>query len=269
MELTRTLWEEQDGVGIITLNRPERLNAIDLRTIVELDYLVERTWNRESVRSLIITGAGRAFSAGADVKEWSSPSGGEAEEDKDGWALHMHRLMSRLYRIPKPVIAAVNGVAVGGGCDLSLVADFRIASTSARFGEVYIRVGFSPDAGGTFLLPRLIGSSKAAELIYTGRIIDAQEADKIGLINALVEPDALHVDRDGVGDAAGLRPDGRHRPGQGADSTERGARLRGRAAQRASRRSDLRRDRGSYGRVAGDGRETAARLQGALARGYP
>ena len=191
MELTRRLWEERDGVGVITLNRPERLNAIDLRTIVELDYLVERTWNRESVRSLIITGAGRAFSAGADVKEWSSPSGGEAEEDKDGWALHMHRLMSRLYRMPKPVIAAVNGVAVGGGCDLSLVADFRIASTSARFGEVYIRVGFSPDAGGTFLLPRLIGPSKAAELIYTGRIIDAQEADRIGLINALVEPDAL------------------------------------------------------------------------------
>ncbi len=191
MELTRTLWDEQDGVGIITLNRPERLNAIDLRTIVELDYLVERTWNRESVRCLIITGTGRGFSAGADVKEWSGPSGGEADEDRDGWALHMHRLMSRLYRIPKPVIAAVNGVAVGGGCDLSLVADFRIASTSARFGEAYIRVGFSPDAGGTFLLPRLIGSSRAAEMIYTGRIIDAQEAEKIGLVNTLVEPDDL------------------------------------------------------------------------------
>ncbi len=191
MELTRVLWEERDGVGIITLNRPERLNAIDLQSIVEVDYLVERSWNRESVRALIITGTGRGFSAGADVKEWSSESGGEAEENMDGWALRMHRLMSRLYRIPKPVIAAVNGVAVGGGCDLTLVCDFRIASTTARFGEVYIRVGFSPDAGGTFLLPRLIGPSRAAELIYTGRIIDAQEADRIGLINALVEPDEL------------------------------------------------------------------------------
>lgn len=191
MELTCTLWEERDGVGIITLNRPERLNAINVTIIGEIDYLVERTWNRESVRALIITGTGRGFSAGADVKEWSSPTGGEAEEDMDGWTPRMHRLMSRLYRLPKPVIAAVNGVAVGGGCDLSLVCDFRIASTAARFGEVYIRVGFSPDAGGTFLLPRLIGPSRAAEMIYTGRIIDAQEADKIGLVNALVEPDQL------------------------------------------------------------------------------
>jgi enoyl-CoA hydratase/carnithine racemase len=191
MELTRTLWDEQDGVGVITLNRPERLNAIDVQTIVELDHLVERSWNRESVRSIILTGAGRGFSAGADVKEWSGPTGSESVEDNDGWALRMHRLMSRLYRIPKPVIAAVNGVAVGGGCDLTLVADFRIASTAARFGEVYIRVGFSPDAGGTFLLPRLIGPSRAAELIYTGRIIDAQEADRIGLVNALVEPEEL------------------------------------------------------------------------------
>lgn len=191
MELTCTLWEERDGVGIITLNRPERLNAINVTIIGEIDYLVERSWNRESVRALIITGTGRGFSAGADVKEWSSPTGGEAEEDMDGWTPRMHRLMSRLYRIPKPVIAAVNGVAVGGGCDLSLVCDFRIASTAARFGEVYIRVGFSPDAGGTFLLPRLIGPSRAAEMIYTGRIIDAQEADKIGLVNALVEPDQL------------------------------------------------------------------------------
>lgn len=191
MELTRVLWEERDAVGIITLNRPERLNALDLRTIVEVDYLAEKAWNRDSVRALIITGAGRGFSAGADVKDWSAGSVDEGEEDRDGWVGHMHRLMSRLYRLPKPVIAAVNGVAVGGGCDLSLVADFRIASTTARFGEVYIRVGFSPDAGGTFLLPRLIGSSRAAELIYTGRIIDAQEADKIGLVNALVEPEEL------------------------------------------------------------------------------
>jgi 2-(1,2-epoxy-1,2-dihydrophenyl)acetyl-CoA isomerase len=191
MELTRTLWDEQDGVGIITLNRPERLNAIDTRTIAELDALVERCWNRESVRAVIITGTGRGFSAGADVKDWAGPEGSDADEDSDGWVGLMHRLMSRLYRIPKPVIAAVNGVAVGGGCDLTLVADFRIASTAARFGEVYIRVGFSPDAGGTFLLPRIIGASRAAEMIYTGRIIDAQEADKIGLINALVEPDQL------------------------------------------------------------------------------
>ncbi|HET8628145.1 MAG TPA: enoyl-CoA hydratase/isomerase family protein [Thermomicrobiales bacterium] len=188
MELTRVVWEEADGVGIATLNRPERLNALDLRTIVELDHLVERAANRPAIRCLLVTGNGRGFSAGADVKEWGA---GGAESEEDGWVPRMHRLMTRLYHLPKPVIAAVNGVAVGAGCDLALVADLRIASTAARFGEVYVRVGFCPDAGGSFLLPRLIGPTKAAELIFTGRIIDAAEADRLGLLNALVEPDEL------------------------------------------------------------------------------
>lgn len=190
MELTRILWEERDGVGIVTLNRPDRLNALDLRTIEELDHVAERAWNRPSVRCLLITGSGRGFSAGADVKEWSTGEG-EHDPDRDPWVLAMHRLMTRLYRMPKPVIAAVNGVAVGGGFDLALVADLRIASTTARFGEVYVRVGFCPDAGGSFLLPRLIGPTKAAELIFTGRIIDAPEADRLGLLNAVVDPESL------------------------------------------------------------------------------
>lgn len=190
MELTRVLWELRDGVGIVTLNRPERLNAIDLPTIIELDHLAERAWNDPEVRCLLITGTGRGFSAGADVKEWSEGSG-ERDPHADGWALRMHKLMARLYRMPKPVVAAVNGVAVGAGCDLALVADLRIASTAARFGQAYIRVGFCPDAGGSYLLPRLIGPTKAAELIYTGRIIDAPEADRLGLLNALVEPEQL------------------------------------------------------------------------------
>src|SRR3954471_18846946 len=141
VELTRILWEEREGVGLITLNRPERLNALDLRTIAELDAVVERAANRATVRALLITGAGRAFSAGADVKDW----GGGTEErdpDEDGWVPRMHRLMARLYRLPKPVIAAVNGVAVGAGCDLALVADLRVAATTARFGEVYINIGY-------------------------------------------------------------------------------------------------------------------------------
>lgn len=192
MKQTRILWDEQDGVATITLNRPERLNALDLRTIVEIDQAVERAANRPSVRCLLLTGNGRAFSAGADVKEWSADGPvPDTEADTDSWAPRMHRLMSRLYRLPKPVIAAVNGVAVGAGCDLALVADLRVASTAARFGQVYVNVGFCPDAGGSFLLPRLIGPTRAAELIFTGRIIDAQEADRLGLLNALVEPDVL------------------------------------------------------------------------------
>lgn len=189
MELTRILWDETDGVGSITLNRPERMNALDLRTIVELDHAIERAANRQSVRCLLLTGNGRGFSAGADVKEWGS--GGGEDEDGDGWVPRAHRVMTRLHRLSKPVIAAVNGVAVGAGCDLALVADLRIASTTARFGQAYVRVGYCPDAGGSYLLPQLIGPTKAAELIFTGRIIDAQEADRLGLLNALVEPDAL------------------------------------------------------------------------------
>jgi enoyl-CoA hydratase/carnithine racemase len=190
MDLTRILWDESDGVGTITLNRPERMNAIDQRTIIELDHVIERATNRPSVRCLLITGNGRAFSAGADVKEWGSGSGDD-DADGDGWVPRMHRVMTRLHRLPKPVIAAVNGVAVGAGCDLALVADLRIASTAARFGQAYIRVGYCPDAGGSYLLPQLIGPTKAAELIFTGRIINAPEADSLGLLNALVEPDAL------------------------------------------------------------------------------
>ena len=190
MKLTRVLWEERDGVGIITLNRPERLNALDVRTIAELELLVGRAANNPAVRCLVLAANGRGFSAGADVQEWSGADG-ERDPLADNWVIRMHRLMARLYRLPKPVIAAVNGVAVGGGCDLTLVADFRIGSTKARFGQAYIRVGYCPDAGGSYLLPRLIGTARASEMIFTGRIINAQEANEFGLLSALVEPEQL------------------------------------------------------------------------------
>ena len=189
METTRVVWELRDEIGIITLNRPDRLNALDSRTLDEFNHLAEHAWNDPSVRCLLITGSGRGFCAGADVKEWSSSDDGAAHEDN--WVLKMHRLMTRLYRMPKPVIAAVNGVAVGAGFDLTLVADLRIASASARFGMAYVNIGFCPDAGGSYLLPRLIGPARATELIFTGRMIDAPDANAIGLLNAMVEPDDL------------------------------------------------------------------------------
>lgn len=189
MELTRVTWEQRDGVGLITLDRPDRLNALDSQTIDEFDQLVEHAWNDPSVRCLMFTGAGRGFCSGADVKDWGS--GNDPSTYEDNWVLKMHRLMTRLYRMPKPVIAAINGVAVGAGFDLALVADLRIASASARFGMAYVNVGFCPDAGGSYLLPRLIGPAKAAELIFTGRIIDAPDANAMGLLNAMVEPGDL------------------------------------------------------------------------------
>lgn len=190
MEYQNILWEQQGGVGIITLNRPAALNALNRPHLAELNHAVDRAKFDPSVRSVVITGAGRGFSAGADVKEWGS-GGGEDDEPTAGWIDLAHGLIMKIYRLPKPVVAAVNGVAVGAGCDMALASDLRVASTAARFGQAYIKLGYCPDAGGSFLLPRLIGEARAMEMIYTGRIINADEADRIGLLNALVEPEAL------------------------------------------------------------------------------
>ena len=189
MEYQNILWEQQDGVGVITLNRPNALNALNRAHLIELNHAVQRARFDPEVRSLVITGAGRGFSAGADVKEWGS--GQEEDEPAEGWIDLAHALIMRIYRLPKPVVAAVNGVAVGAGCDIALASDLRVASTTARFGQAYIKLGYCPDAGGSFLLPRLIGEARAMEMIYTGRIIEADEANRIGLLNALVEPDEL------------------------------------------------------------------------------
>jgi 2-(1,2-epoxy-1,2-dihydrophenyl)acetyl-CoA isomerase len=177
---------DRRGVGTVTLNRPQSLNALDTATLAELDAVLARAWREVSIRCLVLTGAGRGFCAGADVKEWSA-----ARPEEDSWVQRMHQLMPRLYRLPKPVIAAVNGVAVGAGFDLALAADLRIASTEARFGSVYVNVGYCPDGGASFLLPRLVGPGRAAELIFTGRIIGAEEGNRVGLLTALVEPDSL------------------------------------------------------------------------------
>jgi enoyl-CoA hydratase/carnithine racemase len=183
------LWEQQGGIGIITLNRPAALNALNQAHLIELNDAVQRAGFDPGVRSLVITGAGRGFSAGADVKEWGTAH--EDDEPSASWIDLAHALITRIYRLPKPVVAAINGVAVGAGCDIALASDLRVASTAARFGQAYIKLGYCPDAGGSFLLPRLIGEARAMELIYTGRIIAADEADRLGLLNALVEPDQL------------------------------------------------------------------------------
>jgi 2-(1,2-epoxy-1,2-dihydrophenyl)acetyl-CoA isomerase len=189
-DLKNVTWHMEGNVGVLTLNRPDRLNAIDNGTIDELAAVVAAATHDDSVRAVVITGAGRGFCAGADVQEWDA--GPEAApEDQEPWPPKMHRVMTALYWMPKPVVAAVNGVAVGAGCDLTLVADMRFASTAARFGEVYMRLGFCPDAGGSYLLPRIVGEARAAEMIYTGRIIDAAEAERTGLVTEVVEPDAL------------------------------------------------------------------------------
>ena len=182
----RVLTEVDGAVATITLNRPERLNALDTRTLAALDDALAATAGNGAVRAIILTGAGRGFSAGADVKEWAAGESGGEDGPVDDWVTLAHRVVSRLYRLPKPVVAAVNGVAVGGGFDIALACDFRVAADTARFGAVYVNIGFAPDAGGTFLLPRIIGMTRAKELIYTGRIINAAEAAEIGVVSSVV-----------------------------------------------------------------------------------
>ena len=194
-DFANVIWQLEGGVGIVTLNRPDNLNALNEAMLAELLAVVSEATTRNDVRALVITGAGRAFCAGADVKDWAEPAenpeAAEPPPSEEPWTTLAHTLMSRLYRLPKPVVAAVNGAAVGAGCDLTLAADMRFASTTARFGEVYMRLGLSPDAGGSWLLPRLVGEARASELIYTGRIIDADEALRIGLVSEVVDADQV------------------------------------------------------------------------------
>lgn len=198
--------EQAGGLLTLTLNRPERLNALDLRTLLQLERAVTRARADDTVRAVLITGNGRGFSAGADVKEWAAGESSDSDETEpnDGWVPTAHRVVASLYRLPKPVVAAVNGVAVGAGLDLALAADFRIASENARFGSVYIRLGIPPDAGASFLLPRVVGVTRAKEMIYTGRIIDAAEAELIGLVSRVVPGDDLIASaREMAGELAG------------------------------------------------------------------
>ncbi|MDD5287506.1 MAG: enoyl-CoA hydratase-related protein [Dehalococcoidales bacterium] len=182
-------------IATITLNRPETLNALTLRTHLELSQAIEEANNDEMVKVIVITGSGRGFCSGEDVKDvFLNP-------DADSWKgrevrlkhLQGENLISgghRLVEINKPSIAAVNGPAVGYGCDLTLLCTMRIASDRAKFGEVFLRVGLIPDEA-LILLPRLVGLSKAYEMILTTDIIDAHEAEKIGLVNKVISHDEL------------------------------------------------------------------------------
>lgn len=183
---------EKDQIATILLNRPERLNALNPTMIKELGIIVEDLKKDEQTRVVVITGAGRAFCAGGDVKVQSAEieSNDPLSRIKRSFR-PMNEVISGIRNLRKPVIAAVNGVAVGAGLSLALACDMRIASTKARFGMVFVKTGLHPDTGATHLLSRLIGTARACELIFTGDIIGAEEADRIGLVNRVVESDRL------------------------------------------------------------------------------
>jgi enoyl-CoA hydratase len=175
---------EQDGaVLVVTINRPKVLNALDARTLAELDAVFSDAAGRDDVRVVLLTGAGeKSFVAGADINELSVQTAvGGREHARRGQAL-----FNRIERLGKPVIAAVNGFALGGGCELAMACTLRLAADSARFGQPEINLGLLPGYAGSQRLPRLVGRGRALELLLTGRQIPADEAFRIGLVNRVV-----------------------------------------------------------------------------------
>ena len=185
-------YEIADGIATITLNRPDRLNAFNLEMIdLWVDALRDARAN-DAVQVVVVTGAGRAFCSGGDVGNMAARDRNQLSGLDHKRSLELiHRVPLALNDLDKPVIAALNGAAVGAGLDMALMCDLRYAAEGARFSEGYVKVGLIPGDGGTFFLPRLVGVAKALELFWTGDFVDAREAERIGMINRVVPADGL------------------------------------------------------------------------------
>jgi len=175
---------EEDGIGILTLRRPQALNAFTTDMLLELRTVLDQVARQKSIRVLIVTGEGRGFSAGQDLKEHVSTGG--AATIGTHLERHYNPVLDRLYHLDQPTIAAVNGVAAGAGMSLALAADFRIAAQSARFVQAFVHVGLVPDSGSTYLLPQLVGLPRALELALLGESVDAATAREYGLVHRVV-----------------------------------------------------------------------------------
>jgi enoyl-CoA hydratase len=188
MSFTSLLYDVHDGIARVTINRPDKLNALSATVIGELADAVGHIEADAGVRGVILTGAGpKAFAAGADIAELEKQGPMQAKER----SVAGQNMMRRFERCGKPVIAAVNGYALGGGCELAMACHLRIASETAKFGQPEVKLGLGPGYGGTVRLPRLVGKGRALELLLTGGTIDAQEAYRIGLVNRVVPADRL------------------------------------------------------------------------------
>ena len=188
MSFETIILERKNGVATLTLNRPEKLNAINRKMAEELNEAVVEVAKDTEVRVLVITGAGRGFCSGADVVDMTQSA---APIENRYWVQMLSKVTLALTDLEKPVIAKVNGVAAGIGCSFAMCADVIIASESARFSLIFSRIGLVPDGGSLFHLPRLVGPARAKELIFTAKMLEAKEAERIGLINKIVSPDEL------------------------------------------------------------------------------
>jgi len=186
------LYDVQDRIATLTLNRPERLNALGDTLRDDLHDAILRSGNDDAVRVLVITGAGRGFCSGGDVKSMSErDQTGAAQPLRDKIAPQRDQTILAMRDCPKPIIAAVNGAAAGAGMNLALACDMRIASTAAKFAQAFVKRGLHPDWGGTYFLPRVVGIAKACELIFTGETIDAETALNLGIVNTVAAPEDL------------------------------------------------------------------------------
>lgn len=194
MGFEAVLFYKDEHIGVLQLNRPNQMNAISLQMRAEIEQVLEEVSRDVEIRALILTGGEKVFCSGADIKE--KPGIIQKLDDNKMYRVLTRRKIvhSLIEEFEKPVVAAVSGLALGGGCELALACDLRIASETARFGLTEINFGTLPSGGGTQRLPRLVGMAKAKEMIYTAMVIDAAEAYRIGLVNRVVKTKSLMVE---------------------------------------------------------------------------
>lgn len=185
------LFEKQGAIATITLNRPEKLNAFHNAMLADWAAALAECQADDGVAVVVLTGSGRAFCSGGDLGTMGDVEGNAALYIGDYLRNHVHPVARAVDALQKPYLCAVNGVATGAGMDMALMADIRYAARSARFAESYIKVGLIPGDGGAFLLPRLVGLTKALELLWTGDFVEAEEAERLGIVSKVCDDDAL------------------------------------------------------------------------------
>ena len=207
MDFTTIRYEKTDSLATIILNRPDNMNTYNIEMLNELASVIEAVSLDDEVRAVIITGEGRAFSAGADVQGIEGLLGLQTElPEKEDTLKMIIRVAIAIRQVPKPVIAALNGVVAGGAANFVLACDLVVASEKARMAQNFINIGLVPDGGGTYFLPALIGYQRAAEIFFTGKILTAEEAFNLGLYNRVVPPDELMSAARGLAEELAQKP---------------------------------------------------------------
>lgn len=187
MEYNNVILEKTGAIAVLTVNRPKALNSLNAETLTDISAALDEIIKDSAVKAVIVTGAGKAFVAGADIAQMRDFN---AQEGRNFGQLG-HAVFRKIELMSQPVIAAVNGFALGGGCELAMACDIRLASENAKFGQPEVTLGITAGFGGTQRLPRIVGSGMASELLFTGGVIDAQEAYRIGLVNHVYPADTL------------------------------------------------------------------------------